>query len=154
VTLEPLKIQGCPGVEPRKGIRTKTMDHFPFALIDFRNIPGSSFEGTMSTLFHKPFMTKFVDYARPKLREIEIWLWIVEDRRAEQVYEIVQKLQPKYAVSISHYIAKPTKGAYKTLSDKKPKVINVLCLYLVYKAEFLKVPNHPITRMEKIFHIP
>lgn len=40
------------------------------------------------------------------------------------------------------------------LNDKKPKVVNVLCLYFVFKAELMKVPNHPITRMEKFFHIP
>ena len=39
-----------------------------------------------------------MDYASPKFREVDIWLWIVEDRRAEQVYEIVLKLHPEYAV--------------------------------------------------------
>jgi hypothetical protein len=43
---------------------------------------------------------------------------------------------------------------YSTLIDKKTKVVNVLCLYFVYKAEFLKVPNHPINRIEKIFQVP
>jgi hypothetical protein len=28
-----------------------------------------------------------------------------------------------------------------------------LCLYFVYKAEFFKVPNHLINRMEKIFQV-
>ena len=46
----------------------------------------------MSTPFYKPFMSKFVEYANPKLREVDKWLWIVEDRRAEQVFEIVRKL--------------------------------------------------------------
>ena len=119
VTMEPLKIQGWLRVEPRKAIRMKANNHFPFALIDFRNIPGSSFEGTMSTMFHEQFMAKFVDYASPKLREIDIWQWIVEHRRAEQVYEIVRKLQLEYVVSKSHYIAAPAEGAYSTLTDKK-----------------------------------
>jgi hypothetical protein len=81
VTLEPLKIQGWLGVEPRKAIKLRAKEHFHFALIDFKNIPSSSFEGTMSTLFHEPFLAKFVDYASPKLREIDTWLWIVEDKR-------------------------------------------------------------------------
>ena len=83
VILKPLKIQGWPGVDARKEIRTRARDRFPFGMIDFRNNPGSSFEGTMSTLFHEPFMSKFADYASTKLREIDIWLWIVEDRRAK-----------------------------------------------------------------------
>lgn len=154
VKVDPVKILGWPGVESRKAIRVKAKDHFPFALIDFRNIPGSEDEGTMSALFYEGFMAKFNEYASPRLREIDIWLWIVEDRRAEQVYEIVRKLQPEYAVSKSHYIAAPAEGAYSSLCDKKTKVVNVLCLYFVYKVEFLKVPNHPITRMEKIFQVP
>jgi hypothetical protein len=154
VTFEPLKIQGWPGQDARMAIRTKAGGRFPFGMIDFRNIPGSSFEGTMSTLFYDPFLSKFVDYASPKFREIDVWLWIVEDRRAEQVYDLVRKLQPEYAVSKSHYIAAPAEGAYTSLKDKKTKVVNVLCLYFVYKAELLKVPNHPISRMDKLFQVP
>ena len=153
VTVDPLKIQGWPGSDARKAIRTKAGDRFPFAMIDFRNIPGASFEGTMSTPFYEPFFTKFVDYGSPKFREVDVWLWIVEDRRAEQVYEIVRKLQPEYAVSKSHYVAAPAEGAYSTLKDKKTRIVNVLCLYFVYKAELLKVPNHPIARMEKLFQV-
>ena len=62
-------------------------------------------------------------------------------------------MQPEYAVSKSHYVAAPAEGAYSTLKDKKTKIVNVLCLYFVYKAELLKVPNHPIARMEKLFQV-
>ena len=154
VTFEPLKIQGWPGPDSRMAIRTKAGDRFPFGIIDFRNIPGSSFEGSMSTLFYERFLSKFVDYGSPKFREVDIWLWIVEDRRAEQVFDLVRKLQPEYDVSKSHYIAAQAEGAYTSLNDKKTKVVNVLCLYFVFKAELLKVPNHPLTRMDKLFQIP
>ena len=154
VTLEPLKIQGWPGVESRKAIRLKAKDRFSFAIMDFRNVPGSSFEGTMSTPFYTPFLSKFTEYASPKLREPEVWLWIVEDRRAEQVYEIVRKLQPDYAVSKSHYIAAPAEGAFSTLRDKKTKVVNVLCLYFVYEAKLLKRENNPMSRIDKLFQVP
>ena len=108
----------------------------------------------MSTPFYEPFLSKFVDYASPKFKEVDIWLWIVEDRRAEQVYEIVRKLQPDYGVSKSHYIAAPAEGSYSTLKDQKTKVFDVLCLYFVYKANLLKVDNHPINWMEKLFQVP
>jgi hypothetical protein len=153
VTFEPLKIHGWPGSDARMAIRTKAGDRFPFAIIDFRNIPGSSFEGTMSTPFYEPFFSKFVDYANPKFREVDVWLWIVEDRKSEQVHDIVRKLQPEYAVSKSHYVAAAAEGAYSTLNDKKTKVVNVLCLYFVYKTELMKVPNHPLSRMEKLFQV-
>ena len=53
---------------------TKAGDRFPFAMMDFRNIPGASFKGTMSTLFYEPFFTKFVDCASPKFKEVSVWL--------------------------------------------------------------------------------
>jgi hypothetical protein len=37
----------------------------------------------MITPFYEPLLSKFVDYASPKFRKVDIWLWIVEDRRAE-----------------------------------------------------------------------
>ena len=123
-------------------------------MIDFRNVLGSLFESNMSTFFYKPFLLKFVDYASSKFKEIDIWLWIVEDRRTKQVYKIVRKLQPDYVVSISHYIVAPVEGMYTTLKDKKTKVINVLCLYFMYKAKLLKVENHFINWMEKLFQVP
>ena len=139
VTLKPLKIQNWHGVDARKAIRTRARERFPFVLMDFKNILGSSFEGTMSIMFHEPFMSKFADYASPKLKKIDIWLWIVEDMRTKQVYKIVQKLHLEYVVSKSHYIAAPTEGAYSTLKVKKTKVANILCLYFLYKAKLLKV---------------
>ena len=70
------------------------------------------------------------------------------------MYELVWKLQPEYAVSKSYYIAAPTEGAYTTLKDKKTKVVNILYLYFVYEAKLLKVQNHPITQMDKLFQVP
>ena len=67
-----LEISGWSSVDARKEIKTRARDRFPFAIIDFRNIPGSSFLGTMSTLFHEFFMSKFVVYASPKLKNIDI----------------------------------------------------------------------------------
>jgi hypothetical protein len=115
--------------------------------------PGHKFEGTMSAPFYEPFFSKFVGYSSPRLREVDVWLWIVEDRKSEQVYDIVRKLQPEYAVSKSHYVATPVEGAYITMKDSKTNIVNVLCLYFVYKAELLKTPNHPIGRMDRFFQV-
>ena len=151
----PLKIKGWEGENMRSAIRAKANDSFSFALMDFRNIPLSSVEGTMSTPFYDTFLTKFIEYASPRLKEPEVWLWIVEDRRAEQVYEIVRKyMQPDYAVSKSHYVAAPAEGAYTTLKDKKNKVINTLCLYFVYKSKYIQLPDNPVAKMSKLFQVP
>ena len=52
------------------------------------------------------------------------------------------------------HVAAPTEGANNTVKDKKTNVVNVLCIYFVYKAKLLKVPNHPMARMEKLFQVP
>ena len=126
-------------VSDKNILLSRARECFSFVLMDFKNILGSSFEGTMSIMFHEPFMSKFADYASPKLKKIDILLWIVEDMRTKQVYKIVQKLHLEYVVSNSHYIAAPTEGAYSTLKVKKSKVVNILCLYFLYKAKLLKV---------------
>ena len=155
VVVEPLKIIGWPGENGRAQVRLKAKDHISFALFDFRNIPGSTFEGTMSTPFYAPFLAKFVEYACPRLKEPDVWLLIVEDRRAEQVFELVtRKMQPEYAVSKCHYIAAPAEGAYSTLKDKKTKVVDTICLYFVYKAEFAVGGDNPILKMDKVFQVP
>ena len=151
VTLDPLKIQG---IEARNAIRIKARDGFPFSMIDFENIPGGSIEGAMSCPFYKPFITKFVDYGCPWFREVDIWFWIVEDRKSEQVYEIVCKLQPEYAVLKSPYVAALADGAYNATKNKKTKMVKVICLYFVYKVELLNVQNHPITWMQTLFKVP
>jgi hypothetical protein len=85
VAFELVKIMGWLGPDTRMDIRTKVGDRFPFRMMHFMNIPGNTFEGTMSAPFYEPFFLKFVDYASPILREVDVWLWIVEDRKAEQV---------------------------------------------------------------------
>ena len=79
VTLEPLKIQGRPIVDPWKVIRTKAMDHLSFAIMDFRNIMRNSLEGTMSTPFYEPFPLQ-VHWVR-KSRIKETWGVVVDYER-------------------------------------------------------------------------
>lgn len=39
------------------------------------------------------------------------------------------------------------------MKDKKTKVINVLYLYFMYKNNLLKVDNHPISGIDKLFQV-
>ena len=154
VVVEPLKIIGWAGENGRAQVRIRAKDHISFALFDFRNIPGSTFEGTMVTPFFDPFLAKFTEYGCPRLKEPDVWLLIVEDRRAEQVYGLVtRKMQPEYAVSKCHYIAAPAEGAYSRLKDRKTKVVDTICLYFVYKAAFAVGGDNPILKMDKVFQV-
>lgn len=69
----------------------KAKDHFSFAIMDFKIVMGSLFEGAMGTPFYEPFFSKFIEFANPKLREHKAWLWIIEDKGAKQVYKMVRK---------------------------------------------------------------
>ena len=40
------------------------------------------------------------------------------------------------------------------MKEKKSKDANVLCLYFVYKAEILKMQNHPVLKMDNLFQVP
>ena len=44
----------------------------------------------MNTPFYNPFLAKFLEYASPKMKEPDVWLWIVEDKRAEHIYKIMK----------------------------------------------------------------
>lgn len=151
---DPVKIQGWPGLEARKAIRVKAGDRFPFALMDFRNIPGHTIGGSIDAPFYEFFMPKFIEYGCPRFREVDIWLWIVEDVKAEQLYELVKRLQPDYAVSKSHYNPAPAEGCYASCFNKKTKQCSTVCLYFVFKAAFLNDASHPLHRMEKLFKVP
>ena len=70
-------------------IRMKANDHISFVLLDFGNIPKNLFKGIMDTLLYKPFLAKFVEYVGSMMKHPNVWLWIVEDIRAEHVYEIM-----------------------------------------------------------------
>ena len=53
----------------------KAKDHISFALLDFKNIMGILFEGAMSMPFYNPFLMKFVEYASPRMKELDVWMW-------------------------------------------------------------------------------
>ena len=50
----------------------------PFALIDFRGIPGASRHRAKGISFYNPFMAKFMEYKLTAMREPHVGLWIVE----------------------------------------------------------------------------
>lgn len=81
VVMKPIKIIGWPNENEHARIWLKAKDHISFALLEFRNYMGSSLKGAMSTPFYNPFLAKFVKYASPKMKEPDVWLWIVEDKK-------------------------------------------------------------------------
>lgn len=63
----------------------------------------------MSTCFYNPFLAKFIENMKLMLRETKVWLWFMEDMKAEHVHEIMRRhMEPNYVVSRLHYVVVPT----------------------------------------------
>lgn len=60
VVMEPVKIVGWLRDNGWAQIQVKAKDHISFAFLDFKNIPGSTFKGTMSMPFDNPFLGSFL----------------------------------------------------------------------------------------------
>ena len=49
----------------------------------------------MSMFFYDSFLAKLMEYANPRMKELKVRLWIVEDREPDQMYEIIRNhMQP------------------------------------------------------------
>jgi hypothetical protein len=83
----------------------------PFALLDFRHLPGLSRHGDKDMPFYNPFMAKFMDYKSPAMREPHIWLWIVEQDNQAEVTELYEKtIKFEYDIFHSTYVPAKTEG--------------------------------------------
>jgi len=83
----------------------------PFALIDFKGIPGASRQGAKDMPFYNPFMAQFMEYKLPSMREPHVWLWIVEQKKLFAVIELYEETV-KFEYNIFHntYVPAKTKG--------------------------------------------
>ena len=83
----------------------------PFALIDFRNIPGSSTKGIKGMPFYEPFYTKFAAFKSPDIREPHVWLWIVDQERVAAVTDLYETfIKYEYTIFHSTYLPCKTEG--------------------------------------------
>src|SRR6202022_3359419 len=83
----------------------------PFALIDFRGIPGASRQGAKDMPFYNPFMMKFMEYKSPAMREPHVWLWIVEQERLSEILELYEKtIKFEYSIYHNTYVPAKTEG--------------------------------------------
>ena len=83
----------------------------PFALIDFRGIPGAYRQGGKDMTFYDPFMTKFMEYKSPAMMEPHVWLWIVKQEKLTVVTKLYEKtVKFEYNIFHSTYVPTKTKG--------------------------------------------
>jgi hypothetical protein len=83
----------------------------PFAIFDFRGIPGAWKSGTADSPFYEPFYSAFKKHRSPAIREPHVWLWIVELEKTAQVIDLHNKtLSTDYDIFVSMYVPAKTEG--------------------------------------------
>ena len=109
--------------------------NFPFAVIDYRMVPGSHTKGDMSSPFFDQFMKAFVKFKSPNMHEPEVWLWIVDAERQEQVHDLYRStLSDQYTIHRSQYMPCPSEGVAHNM-EKKNKQISCITLYFLVKIQ-------------------
>lgn len=83
----------------------------PFGLIDIICIPGCTRQGVKRTPFCEPFMSKFISIKSLDMRELHVWLWIVEHEKMATVTDLY-KAYIKFEYNIFHgtYVPCKTEG--------------------------------------------
>ena len=129
----------------------------PFAILDFRGIPGASRQGAKGVPFYNPFMAKFMEYKSPAMREPHVWLWIVEQEKLSVVTELYDEtIKFEYNIFHSTYVPAKTEGIVAINEARGNKQVGAVSLiFLTYNS--LRNGRAPVkvsTTFKKIYTIP
>ena len=104
----------------------------PFAIFDFRGIPGAWQAGSADSPFYEPFYAAFKKHRSPHLREANVWLWIVEPEKASQVMNLYNStLCDEYDIFISTYVPTKTEGLTVIQEGRGGKQVGAVQLYFL-----------------------
>ena len=127
----------------------------PFAILDFRGIPGSSKQHQPGSPFYNPFMSKFIDYKSPAMREPNVWLWVVEQEKVPAVLELYETLKFEYNIFQSTCVPAKTEGVVANSEYKNKQVGAVSLIFLTHNKS---QHGRPVIKardvFKKIYDIP
>ena len=129
----------------------------PFALIDFRGIPGAYRQGGVDMPFYEPFMTKFQEHKSPGMREPHVWLWIVEQEKLPVVTGLYDKtVKHEYDIFISTYVPAKTEGIVAINEARGNKQVGAVSLVFLTlnKLRNGRAPVKANSAFKKIYSIP
>ena len=129
----------------------------PFALIDFRGIPGAYRQGGKDMPFYEPFMTKFKEYRSPAMREPHVWLWIVEQEKLPVVTDLYeQTVKHEYNIFHSTYVPAKTEGIVAINEARGNKQVGAVSLIFLTLKELRdgRAPVKANSAFKKIYDIP
>ena len=120
----------------------------PFAILDFRDIPGSSKQHQPGDPFCNPFMSKFIDYKSPALREPNVWLWVAEQEKVPAVLELYETIKFEYNIFQSTYVPAKTEGVVANNEYKNKQVGAVSLIFLTHNKS---QQGRPIIKAKDVF---
>ena len=83
----------------------------PFAMLDFRGLPGAWKEAVPRKPFYEPFFGAFRAYRSPALFEPNVWLWVVDEEKSAAVVLLFhEKFSTEYELYHNTYIPAKTEG--------------------------------------------
>lgn len=128
----------------------------PFAIMDFRSIPGSYRQPPPGQHFYTPFMNKFIDYKSPAMREPHVWLWVVEQEKVPAVLELYETLKFEYNIFQSTYVPARTEGVVAINEAKGNKQVGaVSLLFLTHNSTRQgREPIKASSVFKKIYNVP
>ena len=129
----------------------------PFAMIDFRGIPGSSRQGARGMPFYEPFMTRFAEHRSPAMREPHVWLWIVEQDKVHAINDLYENsIKHEYNLFHSTYVPAKTEGISAINEARGHKQVGAVSLiFLTYKtSRHGREPVKANSIFKKIYSIP
>ena len=128
----------------------------PFAIFDFRGLPGAWKSGTVENPFYEPFFSAFKKRRSPAIREPHVWLWVVELEKAMQVSSLYNTyLSTDYDVFISTYVPAKTEGLTVIQEGRGFKQVGAVQLYFLTskKSSTGRIPVKHST-FKKMYDLP
>ena len=129
----------------------------PFAIIDFRTLPGVNKTKPAGVAFYNPFMAKFQEFKSPAMREPRVWLWIVDAERLPAVVELYEAtIKYEYNIYHSTYVPAKTEGIMAFPEARGVKQVGAICLLFLTLTEERdgRAPIKASTIFKKIYKGP
>jgi hypothetical protein len=128
----------------------------PFGIIDFRCILGCTRQGIKGMPFYEPFMSKFVSFKSPDIREPHVWLWVVDHEKLAAVTDFYEGyIKHEYNLFHSTYLPCKTEGITAINEARGIKQVEAVSLmFLTYNK--LRAGRAPIksSHFKKLYSVP
>ena len=130
----------------------------PFALLDFRGLPGAWKESVPGKPFYEPFFGAFRAFRSPSLVEPNVWLWVVDEEKSAAVVSLFhEKFSTEYELYHSTYIPAKTEGVSVMLDllegVKQPGAIGLY--FLTHKkSPSGRLPVKASIAFKKMYELP